>query len=368
MNTVGNLHQAKKNRQDDFYTGLAEIEQEMGHYFPEFEGKTIYCNCDDPRVSNFFYYFSHQFETLKLKRLITTCYRNDDPDLFSKDDKDKAVYLEYEGDKNNNKVPDPEEIDVKPLKGNGDFRSDECIAMLKKADIVVTNPPFSLFREYVAQLIKYEKKFIIIGNMNAITYKEIFPLIMQNKIWLGPSISSGDREFGVPDSYPLKAAGCRQDETGKKFIRVKGVRWWTNIDHKRRHDDLPLGKTYNENDYPKYDNYDAIEVSKTKDIPMDYDGVMGVPITFLDRYNPEQFEILGCTQRGCHDSVPDTKKYDSYKEMRPDGTPTGSSGGKTNENANVAGNDGKKNYFTNGKHTIQSKYGRIFIRNRKVRK
>jgi hypothetical protein len=180
-----------------------------------------------------------------------------------------------------------------PLHGNGDFRSEECIELLKQADIVVTNPPFSLFREYVAQLIKYDKKFLIIGNVNAVTYKEIFKLIKENTLWIGPSIHSGDREFGVPADYPLNAAGYRVDEEGNKFIRVKGVRWFTNLDYKERHEDLVLCKQYNEKEYPIYDNYNAINVNKTKDIPMDYDGVMGVPITFLDKYNPDQFEIIG---------------------------------------------------------------------------
>ena len=364
MSTVKNMHQAKKAKKDEFYTQLTDINKEMEYYSDKFRGKVVYCNCDDPRISKFFHFFSYQFETLGLKKLITTCYKSQNSDLFSQHESDRAVWLEYTGDKNNNKVPDPDEIEVSPLNGDGDFRSKECIDMLKQADIVCTNPPFSLFREYVAQLIEHRKQFIIIGNLNAITYKEIFPLIMQNKIWLGPSINSGDREFGVPESYPLKAASSRIDENGNKFIRVKGVRWWTNIDHRKRHEELQLVQMYNEQDYPRYDNYDAIEVSKTRLIPKDYEGVMGVPITFLDKYNPDQFEILGCTQRGCHDKVPDTRRYDSYKEMRQDGTSTGSSGGKTNENANLAGNDGKKNYFTDGKRVVQSCYGRIFIKNK----
>ena len=190
------------------------------------------------------------------------------------------------------------------LKENGDFRSRECIELLKEADIVVTNPPFSLFREYVAQLMAYEKKFIIIGNMNAITYKEIFPLIKNNQLWLGPSITSGDRKFWVPDDYELRAAGCGIDETGRKFIRVKGVRWFTNLDHKKRHEELILYQTFSPEEYLEYDNYDAIEVSKTSDIPIDYNGIMGVPITFLDKYNPEQFTIIGITENN-----PSLQKY-----------------------------------------------------------
>ncbi len=250
------------------------------------------CNCDDPRVSKFFHYFSHQFERLGLKKLVTTCYKNQERDVFSRHDSERAISLEYCGDRNQNRIPDPEEIGIKPLQGDGDFRSEECVALLRQADIVVTNPPFSLFREYVAQLVAHDKQFLIIGNLNAVSYKEIFPLIKENRLWLGPSIRSGDREFGVPDDYPLEAAGCRVGDDGKKFIRVKGVRWLTNLDHAARHEDLVLYKTYNSDDYPKYDNCDAINVDKTKDIPVDYAGVMGVPISFLDKHNPDQFEIV----------------------------------------------------------------------------
>ena len=288
-----NLGQARTDKKDEFYTQLPDIEKELKHYKNYFRNKVVLCNCDDPRVSNFFHYFSHKFESLKLKKLITTCYKNQSRDLFSKHDCEKAISLEYNGDKNDNRIPDPEEIGIKQLKGDGDFRSDECIKLLKQADIVVTNPPFSLFREYVAQLIEHKKKFVIIGNVNAITYKETFKLIKDNKLWLGKSIHSGDREFGVPDSYPLAAAGFRIDDEGKKFIRVKGVRWFTNLDFKERHEDLILYKKYTAEEYPKYDDYDAVNVSKTKEIPVDYKGVMGVPITFLDKYSPDQFKIIG---------------------------------------------------------------------------
>lgn len=287
-----NLQAARKAKKDEFYTQLADIESELKHYKEHFQGKTVLCNCDDPRVSNFFHYFSYNFERLGLKKLITTCYKNQNRDLFSQNDSEQAIYLEYYGDKDGDRVPNPEEIGVKRLKGDGDFRSAECIELLKQADIVVTNPPFSLFREYVAQLMEYKKKFLIIGNVNAITYKETFKLIKENQLWMGASIHSGDREFGIPDDYPLNAASCRIDENGKKYIRVKGVRWFTNLDYPERHENLILYKNYNPDDYPKYDNYDAINVDKTADIPMDYDGAMGVPITFLDKYNPEQFEII----------------------------------------------------------------------------
>lgn len=288
-----NLNKAKEAKKDEFYTQLEDINNELRHYREHFRGKTVLCNCDDPRVSNFFKYFAYNFEFLGLKKLIATCYKSQDVNLFSEGTSEEAVYLVYEGDKNGNNIPDEDEIEVLPLKGDGDFRSAECIEFLKEANIVVTNPPFSLFREYVAQLIKYDKKFLIIGNVNAVTYKEIFPLIMSNQIWFGASIHSGDRKFWVPDDYKLEAAGCGIDETGRKFIRVKGVRWFTNLDYKERHEDIILFKQYNSDEYPSYINCDAIEVSKTSDIPMDYDGKMGVPITFLDKYNPEQFEILG---------------------------------------------------------------------------
>jgi len=286
------LEKAKVAKKDEFYTQLTDIEKELRYYKPHFKNKVILCNCDDPRVSNFFKYFSLNFEHLGLKRLICTCYKNQNTKIFSNNISEKAVYTIYEGDKNNNRKVDTDEVEIHELKGDGDFRSQECIELLKQADIVCTNPPFSLFREYIAQLIKYDKKFLIIGNVNAITYKEIFPLIKNNKIWLGPSITSGDRKFGVPDDYELKAAGCGIDESGHKYIRVKGVRWFTNLDHDRRHEDIILFKKYTPDEYPHYDNYDAIEVSAVKNIPTDYDGIMGVPITFLDKYNPKQFEII----------------------------------------------------------------------------
>ena len=288
-----NFHDAKTAKKDEFYTQLTDIEKELDHYKNHFKGKVVLCNCDDPRVSNFFHYFSYKFEQLKLKKLITTCYKNLNPEIFSQNKIVKAIYLEYTGDKNGDKIPSPDEIGIKPLKDDGDFKSIECIELLKQADIVVTNPPFSLFREYVAQLIEYKKKFVIIGNMNALTYKEVFKLFKENKVWFGHSIHSGDREFGVPAHYPLNAAGCRIDEKGNKFIRVKGVRWFTNLDYEERHEEFILCKKYKPEEYPKYDNYNAINVDNTKDIPCDYKGIIGVPITFMDKYNPDQFEILG---------------------------------------------------------------------------
>ena len=258
-----NLHTAKKARNDEFYTMLTDIEKEMRYYKDFFKGKVVYCNCDDARESNFFKYFSLNFEFLGLKKLITTGYKADG----------KGVVLVYEGDKNGNRRVDNEEIIVNELNGDGDFRSEECIEYLKQADVVVTNPPFSLFRQYVAQLMEYGKKFIIIGNQNAITYKEIFPYIKNNQLWLGMSMNGSNRWFVAPDSYEVKenAAGYKLDEKGRKMFFVNGVTWFTNIENKRRNEKLDLYKRYSFEDYPKYDNYDAIEVSRVDEIPMDYE-------------------------------------------------------------------------------------------------
>lgn len=289
-----NLTLAKKAKNDEFYTQLTDIEKEMRHYKEFFKGKVVYCNCDDARESNFFKYFSLNFEHLGLKKLIATGFKADG----------KGVVLVYEGDKNGNRIVDDNEIIVSELNGNGDFRSAECVEFLKECDVVVTNPPFSLFREYVAQLMEYGKKFLIIGEQNALTYKEIFPYVKANQLWWGASIHSGDRKFYVPDNYPLNAATCGVDENGKRFIRVKGIRWWTNIENTTHSTPMDLYRKYNETDYPKYDNYDAINVDKTSDIPMDYEGVMGVPITFFDKYCPSQFEIVGLDRY-----VEDNPKY-----------------------------------------------------------
>ena len=259
MSKNANLKTAKKNKNDEFYTLMEDIEKEMRYYKDFFKGKVVYCNCDDARESNFFKYFSLNFEFLGLKKLISTGYKADG----------KGVVLVYEGDKNGNRRVDNEEIIVNELNGDGDFRSEECIEYLKQADVVVTNPPFSLFRQYVQQLMDYGKKFIIIGNMNAITYKEIFPLIKDNKMWIGCSIHSGDRKFYVPDSYELNAATCGVDENGKRFINVKGVRWFTNIENKNRFEPIDLYKRYSFEDYPKYDNYLGFNVDKVADIPID---------------------------------------------------------------------------------------------------
>ena len=286
-----NLRDAMKAKLDEFYTQLPDIERELKHYRDHFKGKVVYCNCDDPRVSNFFYYFSYNFEKLGLKKLITTCYQSQEANLFSQNDSDQAIYLEYKGDKDGNNVPDPEEIGIQPLKGNGDFRSAESIELMEQADIVVTNPPFSLFREYVTQLVEYNKKFIVIGPWNAVAYKEIFPLIQSNKLWLGYGFQAGNAYFATPLPAESYAKGVYDPETG--LVKFRNVTWFTNLDISKRYEGLVLYKTYDPETYPTYDNYDAIEVPKTAEIPMDYDGVMGVPITFLDKYSPEQFEIVG---------------------------------------------------------------------------
>ena len=303
---------ANKAKKDEFYTQLNDIENELRHYRQHFQGKTVLCNCDDPYESNFFRYFALNFNRLGLKKLMATCYSGSplagtQLSLFGDETEEerrtpyKAIVTTVHDTTGDGGVDilDVAELfrngenSIEKLEGDGDFRSAECVALLDKADIVVTNPPFSLFREYVAQLIEHEKKFIIIGNQNAFTYKDIFQLFMENKIWVGPSIHSGDRKFNVPDDYPLNAAGCGIDPDGRKWVRVKGVRWFTNLDFKQRHEEMILVKRYDPELYPTYANYDAIEVSKTSDIPCDYAGLMGVPITFLDKYNPDQFEIIG---------------------------------------------------------------------------
>ena len=290
-----NLHKARGAKQNEHYTQLEDIAAELKHYKSHFKGKTVYCNCDDPRVSNFFHYFSYKFKALGLKKLISTCYKSQYPEFYSRNDSEQAIKLEYDGPTNGNRVPTAEEIGIYPLKGNGDFRSRECIELLKQADIVCTNPPFSLFKEYVSQLVEYDKKFLIIGNMNAVTYKDIFIPIKENKIWLG--YGRGDMEFQVPDHYPPKKHRYRMDENGKKFYSLGNAKWFTNLDIKKRYYNLILTEKYSPEKYPKYDNYDAIEVGKTEDIPKDYTGVMGVPITFLDKHNPDQFEIIGVSEQ-----------------------------------------------------------------------
>lgn len=273
-----NLHTAKKAKNDEFYTQVRDVEREIEHYRPHFIDKVIYMPCDNPEWSNFWRVLKGQFSAIRCKKIVATFYNG----II---DKDIQPYkLEYDG------VTETKTM----LEGDGDFRSEECTKIMQESDIVITNPPFSMFREFVKWLEDAGKKYLIIGNVNAITYKEIFPLIKENKMWFGVSIHSGDRKFYVSDDYPLNAAGCGIDNDGKRFIRVKGIRWFTNLDIPSRHDFIHSGRRYarTPDKYPKYDNYDAINVDKTNEIPDDYDGVMGVPITFLDKYCPEQYEII----------------------------------------------------------------------------
>ncbi|HOS95729.1 MAG TPA: adenine-specific methyltransferase EcoRI family protein, partial [Armatimonadota bacterium] len=287
------LSGAKAAKVDEFYTQLSDIEKELRHYKKHFKGMVVYLNCDDPRESEFFHYFSYNFEKLGLKKLIAACYKSQSMDLFSTEDSEEAVYLEYTGDKDGDRIPGRDEIEVQAFEGDGDFRSPESIALLKQADIVVTNPPFSLFREYVEQLMEHEKKFLIIGNMNALKYKEIWPYIKQDKLWLGVTrAGTGQMWFRVNEDFPVKS-GQKVGDDGYRYQTIGNSAWFTNLDHSKRHEDLILFKTYDPNEYPTYANFDGIEVSKVVNIPIDYPGVMGVPITFLGKYNPDQFEILG---------------------------------------------------------------------------
>jgi hypothetical protein len=277
------LHKAKKSKSDEFYTQLCDIESELQHYKDHFKNKVVYCNCDDPRASNFFRYFAKNFEELGIKKLISSCYVENGEGGF---------FLEYtNNDKERKNIHTPK---VNRLTGDGDFRSQESLNLLKKCDIVVTNPPFSLFREYIEQLVEYEKKFLIIGNVNAITYKETFELIKANKVWLGINLGRGISGFIVPEHYELYGTEARIDEFGNRVVSPNNCLWLTNLDTNQRHRDIPLTKIFfgNEHKYPRYDNYDGINVNKTADIPLDYDGAIGVPITFLHKFNPDQFELI----------------------------------------------------------------------------
>ena len=390
------LSKAKEAKNDEFYTQYHDIEKEISAYLeynPDvFRDKTVLLPCDDPEWSNFTKYFAQNFETFGLKRLISTSYAPESkrykfgyvPTLFETE----APHFDADKSKTHGKIfvldhdvtgdgrIDVEDLQWQYLEGDGDFRSPEICKLRDQADFIITNPPFSLFREFLAWIIEANKQFVIIGNMNAVTYKEVFPLIKDNKMWYGCSISSGDREFGVPEEYPLTAAGWRIDENGKKYIRVKGVRWFTNFDHGRRHQFLALmtmadnlkfsrhKEIRGKESYEHYDNYDAIEVPFTDAIPSDYEDAMGVPISFLDKYCPEQFEILGLTQFGCHDDFPDNRRYNDYKEyISIDNSATGSSGAKTNENAVLQGRGEKKTYYMNSEgRIVHSEYKRILIR------
>lgn len=328
----GSLSKAKSAKQDEFYTQLSDIENELRHYREHLRGKVIFCNCDDPYESNFFRYFALNFNALGLKKLIATSYAG------------SAVaggllpFMELEGLKPEGKEPYAIEINEVPdanndgaidladvewllrndrnicrsligdgIYGAGDFRSAECVEYLKQADVVVTNPPFSLFREYVAQLVEYNKVFLIIGSKNAATCKEIFKLIREDRLWLGRGFAAGNAFFAIPSDQRREfAQGVYNEQTG--LVKFRNVGWFTNMDHEGRHEKIPLFRSYSEKDYPRYENYNAVEVSKTADIPIDFDGAMGVPITFLERYNPEQFEILGITDRDNNSGLK-TKEY-----------------------------------------------------------
>jgi hypothetical protein len=401
-----NLSLAKNAKNDEFYTQWGDIEKEVQAYIdfnPDvFRGKTVLCPCDDPYESNFFKYFASMFKFLGLQKLIATCYvgspiANTELSLFPDESAENKttrqphkIEITEIPDMNNDGVADLTDVrlllgsdknHLTRLQGDGDFRSDEVKKLRDEADVIVTNPPFSLFREFLAWVTEAGKQFLIIGNKNCVTNKEMFPLFKENKLWIGTMSMGIDLLFNVPDEYAKRM--LKEGKEGSNYKIVNGTVygrsssvWFTNIDHGRRYKPLPLtamkdNLRYNKNlkgkeSYDRYDNYDAIEVPSTDAIPSDYDGVMGVPISFLDKYCPEQFEILGATQRGCHDEVPDTKKYDDYWEVRQNGEKTGSSGGKTNENANLVGNDGKKNYFINKDgRIIQSAYSRIFIKHRR---
>lgn len=284
------LDRAKALKYDEFYTQLSDIENELKHYRKHFKDQVVYCNCDDPRISGFFHYFSYNFEKLGLKKLTAACYKNQALDLFSKHDVAQAIYLTYEGDKTGTNVPELDDIGVQHFEEDGDFRSAEAIELLEQADVVATNPPFSLFQAYVAQLLQYDKKFVIIGPKNSITYRSILPLIMENRMWLGYGFQGGNAFFKTPNPEGF-AKGVYDEKTG--LIKFRNVSWFTNLDIAKRHEELILYRTYDPGDYPSYVNYGAIEVSRVKDIPVDFEGHMGVPITFLDYHNPDQFEIVG---------------------------------------------------------------------------
>lgn len=361
------LTAAKMAKKDEFYTQLTDIEKEMRYYRKHFKGKTVFCNCDDPFESNFFKYFTLNFNKLGLKKLTATSYSGSPIagqqltifDVlgggYGNGNKPYKAVVTKVYDKTGDGGVDMFDVaelfksgenELTVLNGNGDFRSDECLALLDETDIVVTNPPFSLFREYVDILMEYNKKFCIIGNVNAITYKEFFPLLKNNKVWIGPSIRSGDRKFYVPDDYPLNAAGCGVDKNGRRFIRVKGVRWYTNLDIKQRHEKMILVKRYDPAIYPKYENYDAIEVGETKNIPCDYSGEMGVPITFLDKFSPDQFEIIGYSREL---ATPASEIFEKGTYQQ---------GGTAFYSKDVTDSDRKKGF------SYHRYYGRIVIRNK----
>ena len=390
------LSKAKASKKDEFFTRYHDIEIEVNSYLefsPDFfRGKSVLLPCDDPEWSSFTRFFAQNFDRLGLKRLVSTSYAvnskpydfSSQPTLFEMSDEryspeshaNQGKIFILDQDINGDKKIDVEDLTWEYLSGDGDFRSSEVQSLRDEADIIVTNPPFSLFREFFKWLTQGEKQFLIVGNVNAIDYKEIFPHFMDNRVWVGVTNFNTGMYFRVPDDFEHSSTYSSLKEIeGEKVNRVPSICWFTNIPHGRRVETLNCMTTeeairhspkIGPEGYQKYDNYNAIEVPDYRAIPSDYDGVMGVPITFMDKYSPDQFEILGATQRGCHDKVPDTKKYATYFEMKSTGEPTGHSGSKTNENGNLERNDGKKNYFLGPDgHIVQSVYKRLFIRHRR---
>ncbi len=380
------MHAANRAKQDEYYTRLEDIEKELSYYRKHFEGKVVFCNCDDPFESNFFKYFAINFNFLKLKKLICTCYvgspvshtKLNDLPLFQKNQKlPYKIEITEVSDMNGDGAVDLSDIEallrsdnnnLTILDEDGDFRSEECIEYLKESDIVVTNPPFSLFREYVSQLMKYGKKFIILGNPNAVTYKEIFPLLKANKMWIGVKPWSEELYFNVPKERERWLVSNKKE--GSAYVIRNGqvlgrapVLWYTNLDIDKRHESLIMYKKYSPDEYPKYDNYDAVNVDKVSDIPEDYEGVLGVPITFLDKYNPDQFDIVGLApERGRF--VLQNKKYENAVQHNSDGSIQ--SGNKVNDGPVLAFEEkpGKFPYYTadNSDKYLQVLYARILIR------
>ncbi len=378
-----NLNAAKTAKKDEFYTQMTDIERELQHYWQHFRDKVVLCNCDDPYESNFFKYFALRFNQLGLKKLICTCY-NGSPvqgnelmiDFGDFEDEPKKVAYKVEitevKDLNGDGAVDLSDVqyllkndkNVLSTLKTGDFRDPECIELLKQADIVVTNPPFSLFREYIGQLMEYEKKFLIIGSQNNVTYKEVFQLIMENKVWLG--YKSGDMAFKVPDDYEARETRYWKDETGQKWRSLGNICWFTNLDHNKRHEELDLVCRYSPEEYPTYDNYAAINVNKVDDIPSDYDGVMGVPITFFDKYNPTQFEILGMTTGRDEFVARPTKRYINPIQINKDGSTTNGSKANTRATLLLSGKPSERIYYIadNSEKPFEILYARILIRNK----